>query len=358
MGMKPKIDPSPDFARFKDTLLLKQRWKRPPLFDFLVDPGHKARLLGRPIETPADEVEFYVAAGYDYVQGYLGHMPLEMQQVNAARRDSGAQSHGYGGIISDLDQFRSHRWSWQDLADGDMSGFADMLDRAERTAAAMPDGMKLLLWTNDAFTFAWEMIGFDEFCIASVEQPEFLAEVMDSLGRVNINIVQATIERLGDAVGAVIYSDDIAYTEGLMLGPGFFRERLFPIIQRIGDLAATVDAPLIYHSDGRLYDVFNDLAACGVRAVQPLEPKSMDPLEIKHRWPGRFCLLGNIDLDLMARGTPDAVEAHVRSKIDRLNAGGGYMPGVSNTVPDYVNFDNYIRMIETVHSYPNEACEL
>jgi len=59
----------------------------------------------------------------------------------------------------------------------------------------------------------------------------------------------------------------------------------------------------------------------------------------------------------MARGEPDDVEAHVRAKIDRLNQGGGYMPGVSNTVPDYVRFENYQRMIETVMSYPDEPWE-
>jgi uroporphyrinogen decarboxylase len=77
----------------------------------------------------------------------------------------------------------------------------------------------------------------------------------------------------------------------------------------------------------------------------------MEPLEIQKRWPGKFCLLGNIDLDLMSRGTPDQVEALVREKIETLGANGGYMPGISNTVPYYVNYNNYIRMIETNHSY-------
>ena len=116
-------------------------------------------------------------------------------------------------------------------------------------------------------------------------------------------------------------------------------------------LGATVGAPLIYHTDGRLYEVFDQLAQIGVRGIQPLEPQSMDPLEIKRRWPGRFCLMGNIDLDLMSRGTPSEVEAHVRDRIDTLNVGGGYMPGVSNTVPYYVKFENYMRMIQTVYSY-------
>ena len=37
-----------------------------------------------------------------------------------------------------------------------------------------------------------------------------------------------------------------------------------------------------------------------------------------------------------------------------FRAAGGYMPGVSNTVPDFVSLSNYVRMIETVYSYPDE----
>ncbi len=97
--------------------------------------------------------------------------------------------------------------------------------------------------------------------------------------------------------------------------------------------------------------MLDTLAEIGVQGIHPLEPKSMDPLEIKTRWPGSFCLLGNIDLDLMARGTPEQVRSHVLQRLDRLNPGGGFLPGVSNTVPEYVKFENYRCMIETVYSY-------
>jgi len=142
-----------------------------------------------------------------------------------------------------------------------------------------------------------------------------------------------------------------------MMSPKFFREFLFDHIAAFGRIGEAAGAPLIYHTDGRLYEVFDDFARIGVRGVQPLEPKSMDPLEIKRRWPGRFCLMGNIDLDMMGRGTPDEVAEHVRERVDNVGAGGGYMPGVSNTVPYYVKYENYKRMIETVYSYPDGEIE-
>jgi uroporphyrinogen decarboxylase len=215
----------------------------------------------------------------------------------------------------------------------------------------LPSGMKILLHTADVFTLAWEMLGFDEFCLKSLEEPDYIRDVMDSLAAAQLTATKAAIDVAGEAIGAIFYSDDIAYTEGLLLSPRFYGEFLFPTMRAFAQLGQRVGAPLIYHSDGRLYDVLDDLSATGVRGIQPLEPKSMDPLEIQRRWPGRFCLIGNIDLDLMSRGSEADVERHVRDRIDRLNTHGGYMPGVSNTVPYYVKFENYQRMIQTVYSY-------
>lgn len=352
----PRIDAQPNFPRFLDTLLLRRSYQRPPLFDFLIAPEHKRQMLGRPVESAADEIAFMSGAGYDYahVSIYMPHDERN-EAVQREKNQQHSQSHGTSqAVITSLEQFRGRSWSWFATAEGDMTDQQPRLDRLAEMADALPDGMKVLLHTADVFTFAWEMIGFSEFCLAVYEEPELIDQVMGTLGEAMLQSMRAAVDRVGDAIGAVIYSDDIAYTEGLMLGPDFFRERLFPLIKQLNQIIAKVHAPLIYHSDGRLYQVFDDLAEIGVRAIQPLEPKSMDPLEIKQRWPGRFCLLGNIDLDLMARGSADQVERHVREKLDRLNATGGYMPGVSNTVPPYVDHANYLRMIETVYSYPDE----
>ncbi|MHB1156780.1 MAG: uroporphyrinogen decarboxylase family protein [Phycisphaerales bacterium] len=352
-GRDVGIHAQPDFQRFKNTLTLQQAYRRPPLFDFIIDNSHKQAILGRPVETAADNVAFYAKAGYDYVQASVYPPVVELGQAVAAQKNKEhTASHGTSqAVIQSFDHYKSKRWSWQPVAEGDLTAIEPALRNLEQTAAAVPESMRVLFHTADVFTFAWEMIGFTELCLASFEQPDWLEAVMQSLGDAVRNCVRESIRRVGDRIGAIIYSDDIAYTEGLMLCPDFFRKMLFPIINDIVDMGRAIDAPLIYHSDGRLYDVFDDLAAIGVRGVQPLEPKSMEPLQIKNRWPGKFCLLGNIDLDMMSRGSPDQVRAYVRNKIDTLNVGGGYMPGVSNTVPYYVNLDNYITMIQTVYEY-------
>ena len=108
----------------------------------------------------------------------------------------------------------------------------------------------------------------------------------------------------------------------------------------------------LYHSDGQLYDVMDDIIDCGFCAIHPCEPASMDIAELKRQYHPRLCVCGNIDLDsTLTLGTPAEVEEEVKMRIRTLAPGGGYCCGASNSVPEYVPFDNYIAMIETVKKY-------
>ena len=70
--------------------------------------------------------------------------------------------------------------------------------------------------------------------------------------------------------------------------------------------------PLIYHSDGRVYSILDDLVACGFNAIHPIEPKAMDIELLKQSIGDRLCLMGNIDLSYtLTRGKPHEVEDEV-----------------------------------------------
>ncbi len=288
-----------------------------------------------------------------------------MPQPELAEAQSAEKAQGHAEsfssdacVIRSPEHYRSRRWSWHDLAEGDTRSIQYQYDLLCQVAEALPETMKIVLHGADVFTFLWQLIGFNNLCFAIYEDPDFISEVVGSLAEAQYHAYQGAIDRIGDKIGTVFYSDDIAHGNGPFMSPDFYRQHLFPAMRRYAELAETIGAPFIYHSDGKLYPVLDDLIGLGVRGIQPLEPKAMDPMEIKRRWPGRLCLMGHIDLDLMARGTPEQVRAHVRETIDRLNIGGGYMPGVSNTVPHYVRLDNYLTMIETIREYPLEPMEV
>jgi uroporphyrinogen decarboxylase len=88
------------------------------------------------------------------------------------------------------------------------------------------------------------------------------------------------------------------------------------------------------------------IAACGVDALHPIEPKAMDLGEVKSRYGQRFCLIGGVDVDLLARGTRQEVREAVRRCIDAAGKGGGYCVGSGNSIPEYVKLENYLAMLD------------
>ena len=108
----------------------------------------------------------------------------------------------------------------------------------------------------------------------------------------------------------------------------------------------------MYHSDGDLTAVMDDLLDVGINALHPIEPKAMDIYEMKKKYAGRLALVGNIDLgSTLVTGTPDEVRQDVRRHIKELAPGGGYCVSSSNTIPNYVPLENYRAMLEATFEY-------
>jgi uroporphyrinogen decarboxylase len=108
----------------------------------------------------------------------------------------------------------------------------------------------------------------------------------------------------------------------------------------------------VFHSDGRLDSVLEDLLACGFDAIHPIEPKAMDIVQTKQKVAGRATLIGNIDLGYtLTRGTPAEVEAEVRERIRTVGPGGGYCLGSANSITSYVPLANFNAMREAAFRY-------
>ena len=59
----------------------------------------------------------------------------------------------------------------------------------------------------------------------------------------------------------------------------------------------------------------------------------------------------NVDVDLLSRGSEDEVRNKVRENIETAGYNGGYCVGSGNSVPEYVNYNNYLAMLDETKSY-------
>ncbi len=156
------------------------------------------------------------------------------------------------------------------------------------------------------------------------------------------------------AADAIVAVDDIAYTEGLMISADILRENVFPWYEMMGKICKDLDIPFIYHSDGDIQEVLNDLITCGFNAIHPIEPKAMSITELAKKYKDSLCFLGNIELDTLTRGTPEDVKKLVKYNLENIVKDGFYACGSSNSVTEKVPIKNYSALIETVEEYNNK----
>jgi uroporphyrinogen decarboxylase len=352
----------PDFDNFKRAVFCQGEPRRVPQFDGTVAEDVKRRLLGKPIEGIEQEVEFCMAAGYDYVpltigfrqtirgekQGIMGAAQLDTKLLKPLEARYNPHKEGKStrmwaeegsGVIRDQASFDDFDWP-----DADASYSYDTLEKLGRL---LPDGAMAVVNVGYIFMAPWMLMGLEAYCMALAQGDPLVVRVIDRVASIQKRVVENLLQF--DCVGAIRMPDDLAHTGGTIVNPRFLRQHIFPRHQEIGDLVHAKGLPYLFHSDGRLYDVIDDLIACGYHALHPCEPASMDILQLKRNYGGRLCLMGNINLDsTLCLGTPDDVIEEVKLRLRTVAPGGGYCCGSSNSIPEYVPFDNYLAMIQTI----------
>jgi uroporphyrinogen decarboxylase len=342
---------SPDFERVRRAMFRQGEGDRVPLFEISVDKAIRAAILGRPIESVQDEVDFWRMAGYDFVSMRAGvrsvvrgYHPAVKEWRRAKRRSEGRQQ-GRGwvteeeALIRDRRDFDEFPWPRPE----DLGGYNDY-DSLEGYLGTMvqhlPAGMKLLVQLGYVFMGAWQLMGFENFGLKLADDPDLIRDLIDRLGSSQLAVLEILLQY--DCVGTIWLPDDLCYNSGPVVAPKVYRRYVYPWYVRIRDRCHQAGIPVGLHSDGDLNRLLPDLVACGFDAIHPFEPPMNDMVAIKRQWGDRIAVAGGIDLkETLCHGTPQDVEREVRVRAAALAPGGGWLLGSSNSIPDFVPVENY-----------------
>jgi uroporphyrinogen decarboxylase len=343
----------PNFERMRTVLLRAGEPDRVPLGDISVHPLLKAGVLGRPLRSLEDEVEFWARAGFDYVplEAGLQLTPLiqrhAMQQISAHYAADTSEAHvrswaaeGQGPITSRQD---FETVAWPDADQLDYSGF-------ERLGPLLPPGMRVIAALGKVFTCVSWLMGLEGLSFALADDPALVARLFRRVGEFQLRVLENVLRF--PWVGAVWHADDVAFKTQLLVSPRLLREHVFPWYAEMVRLARARDVLSVYHSDGALQAVVPDIIDCGFHGLNPIEPGAMDITAVKREFGSRIAIIGNIDLVYtLTRGTPEEVRAEVRQRIQELAPGGGYAVASANSIPEYVPLANFNAMRGAVFHY-------
>ena len=331
--------PDPCFERFLKAVRREGEPDRVPFVELGVDAEIMEAVLGEPVRTVEQQVRFWHVVGYDYA-GVKAAVPW--RRLRDAADDSAALPHDQRQWVNVhatafLDRGGFERFPWPRPEDVDYSDI-------ETACRIVPEGLGVVGRTSGVFENAMFTLGFEALSYLLADDPELVRDVVDTVGALELAIVETMASM--DGVGAVFFGEDMGFKTATMVSPATFRELIFPWHRRIVEAAHRHGKPILLHSCGNLRAIAEDLIDIGWDARHSWEDVIQPITEAKALYGDRIAVLGGIDMDLLGRGTEQAVRARVREVVDACAPGGGFALGSGNTVANYVPLGNYLAMLD------------
>lgn len=192
---------------------------------------------------------------------------------------------------------------------------------------------------------AMHSMGVETFLCACLEDPEFVEEF---LGMVCTHFADVIGELCKLDFDYVFTPDDIAYHTTTMFSPRVYRDILLPQTRKV---AEKITKPWIYHSDGNLMPIWDDLLSQGMDAIHPLEPGAMDLVMLRDKYKDRVTFVGGVSLANLECGEPEDTINDTLAMLDLFKGKASYMMATCNSVTENVKPENLKAMLDTLKEH-------
>jgi hypothetical protein len=135
--------------------------------------------------------------------------------------------------------------------------------------ARIGDTVNLLTQHGTGLDEVRHRLGVDLFAYLCADHPGLISEALEAATRRNIAECHAIADR--SLSPAVLVYGDIACRQRLMHAPAWLRAEFFPRIGRLIDAWHEHGFKCLFHSDGYLMDILDDLLAAGIDGLNPIE---------------------------------------------------------------------------------------
>ena len=216
-----------------------------------------------------------------------------------------------------------------------------------QTQAVIGDTVNLLAQHGIGLDDIRHRLGFEYFAVIAAEDPGLISEALEAGTARNIAECHAIADHHLSPV--VLTYGDIAGKNKLLHSPAFLRAEFFPRLKRLNEAWQEHGLKCLFHSDGYLMEVMDDLLATGIDGLNPIETVAgMSLKEVREKCGPKLFLAGGIDMSqLLSNGTPDQVRTACRQAI--AEAGPGYFMGSTTEADNSCTLENLLAMYQVAH---------
>ncbi len=235
----------------------------------------------------------------------------------------------------------SHGWGATQQPDRDDSLFrlSYWQEQSELFVLALVDGPFSVL----AKAWNWQ----NALVRISKGDPEvetIMADAVMDLGELLTEVAEAGAD-------GIIIGEDIAFRRGPYVRPEQLRRYYFPYLTLLVLSAQEHNLPVIFHSDGNLWPIWDDLLKTDIDGIQGLDPYSAMSMALaRERSSPTLCLWGNLDLGWLAQPRQEqAYRAYLQELLDPLTGTPTIFGTCSGLAPG-IPLEHLDRLYQAAHT--------
>jgi len=236
----------------------------------------------------------------------------------------------------------------------------------EETVRILHDRAKYLyentdyaLMLNDAggvYEWAQDLMGWSNFLINIMKNPELIAALLDKLVEANIKRLERILPAVNGYVQLIQIGDDLGMQGRPQISPRLYREIVKPRHKKLYRyIKENVNAYLFLHTCGSVYEFIKDFIEMGVDAINPVQvsAKNMESERLKEEFGDKITFWGGgCDTQkVLPFGTTKDVEEEVKKRIRDFAPNGGFVFSQVHNIQVGTPPENIMAMYNAVKKY-------
>lgn len=207
-------------------------------------------------------------------------------------------------------------------------------------------------------SFEWYRVyGYETYLMAMYMHPDHIHRLFaHSAAQAECNArVVARMLRDGIQPKAMLCGQDICGQSGPLVDPGFLREHYFPLVKRAVQPLLEAGAKLIWHCDGDIRPILDDILDLGVGGLQGFQEECgvhlRDIVERRTIDDEKLIVLGPVSVTkTLVKETPEGVRRAVSDAIAICEGKASLVLFTSNEILPDVPLANMMAMYEALHA--------
>ena len=201
------------------------------------------------------------------------------------------------------------------------------------------------------FGTARDLIGVEALLIWFYDYPETIADIMDTLTELWLCIYKEAAKHI--QLDCVHIWEDMSGKQGPLISPRMMYEFMVPNYKKIKQFCNEYNVPIFsLDTDGDCNLLFEPLIEGGINLIYPFEVAAgSDIVDIKKRYPTKFCTMGGIDKRKIAM-----TEYDIDKEIDRITPAiyaGGYIPALDHLIHPEISYSNFLYFVKRLRKACN-----